>query len=126
MLGNLGADSLRGGEGNDLLNGGVGADRFVFASGIDSIRDFETGDDDIDLRGIAGLDSWSELRASDPVRRQCRVHVGGGRTAWSWEYPRGNAGFRRFHVVIRFSPLATRRPNRAAHCVTAAQCPPMP
>lgn len=35
----------------------------MFTHGIDRIRDFESGDDDIDLRGIAGLDSWAELRS---------------------------------------------------------------
>ena len=70
LVGNAGADRLFGGEGNDVLNGGTGddlmsggegADRFVFVSGRDVVTDFENGDDDIDLRGVNGLNSWADV-----------------------------------------------------------------
>ena len=73
MAAAAGADRLTGGEGNDVLDGGLGndtmtggegADRFVFAKGLDRITDFENGDDRIDLRGVAGLDSFAELRGA--------------------------------------------------------------
>ena len=46
-----GADRLDGGTGNDTLTGGGGADVFDFngAPGNDTIRDFVTGADKIDL-----------------------------------------------------------------------------
>jgi Ca2+-binding RTX toxin-like protein len=43
------------------MTGGVGADTFVFNAGTDVIRDFEPGDDTIDLTAIAGLDDWSDV-----------------------------------------------------------------
>ena len=62
---------LVGGRGNDRMVGGDDGDRFVFNSGRDVITDFdadepsgEDGDDVLDLRGIAGLDSFAEVRAA--------------------------------------------------------------
>jgi Ca2+-binding RTX toxin-like protein len=51
---------LRGGLGNDIINGGNGADRFVLASGegTDTIQDFQNGTDKICLAG--GL-TYSQL-----------------------------------------------------------------
>ena len=43
------------------MTGGVGADTFVFTAGRDVVRDFETGDDTIDLTAIAGLGDWSDV-----------------------------------------------------------------
>lgn len=52
LTGGGGADTLRGGAGNDTLTGGSGADRFVVDSldRSDSITDFATGIDRIELR----------------------------------------------------------------------------
>jgi D-alanyl-D-alanine carboxypeptidase len=56
--GGRGQDVLIGGAGNDKLTGGAGADVFVFndptghGMGRDTILDFETGVDQIDLSGI--------------------------------------------------------------------------
>jgi len=59
LHGGDGADILNGGAGADILTGGAGADTFVFSSvshsrgaTVDTITDFQTGIDRIDLRGI--------------------------------------------------------------------------
>jgi Ca2+-binding RTX toxin-like protein len=47
-------DTLDGGEGNDILVGGINSDRFVFSGsdwGKDTVLDYETGYDELDLRG---------------------------------------------------------------------------
>ncbi|WGM46020.1 Mannuronan C5-epimerase AlgE5 [Brevundimonas sp. NIBR10] len=61
LHGGNGADVLTGGAGGDALFGGTGADAFVYlnasdssqASGIDTLIDFETGIDRIDLRALS-------------------------------------------------------------------------
>ena len=53
LLGRGGDDVLQGGEGNDSLNGGDGNDLFVFSGsdpGNDTVLDFLSGSDKIDLR----------------------------------------------------------------------------
>lgn len=54
LRGSFGDDTLAGGEGDDILWGGEGQDVFVFSdtSGNDIIRDFETGQDMIDVGSI--------------------------------------------------------------------------
>jgi Ca2+-binding RTX toxin-like protein len=53
MFGGAGADTLNGGLGNDKLNGGAGKDVFIFntatANNVDTIVDFTTGSDKIQL-----------------------------------------------------------------------------
>ena len=51
-----GDDVLKGFGGNDTLYGGAGNDLFVFAKdgSTDTIADFQTGADKIDLRTVAG------------------------------------------------------------------------
>jgi serralysin len=51
-----GDDVIKGFGGNDTLWGGTGNDTFVFAKdgSIDTIADFQTGADKIDLSGVAG------------------------------------------------------------------------
>ena len=58
--GGAGNDYLAGGGGADILTGGAGADRFVYfaatdstAAATDTIQDFESGIDVIDLRALA-------------------------------------------------------------------------
>ncbi|WP_341367465.1 M10 family metallopeptidase C-terminal domain-containing protein [Yoonia sp. BS5-3] len=64
ISGDGGADIIIGGLGADTLTGGAGADDFVFefisdsyadSTRRDTITDFETGTDDIDLSNIGGL-----------------------------------------------------------------------
>lgn len=52
IAGGGGADTLDGGSGNDQLTGGGGDDMFVFTNGFDTIRDFESGHDQIDLSNL--------------------------------------------------------------------------
>ncbi len=53
LYGGAGSDRLYGGLGNDILTGDAGADIFVLApgEGIDTIRDFRVGEDQIGLTG---------------------------------------------------------------------------
>ncbi|MGP3697994.1 M10 family metallopeptidase [Rhodobacter sp. NSM] len=55
-----GDDTIWGETGDDVLTGGAGSDLFRFADGFgtDSILDFETGTDVIDLPTLAGIYSW--------------------------------------------------------------------
>ena len=55
IYGGKGADTLEGGSGSDRLIGGPGADTFVFAPGhgADTIVDFDTGVDSIDLSAFS-------------------------------------------------------------------------
>ncbi|MGH6735218.1 MAG: M10 family metallopeptidase C-terminal domain-containing protein [Methyloceanibacter sp.] len=89
LLGGSGWDVLRGGDGDDVLTGGrgrdfhygdAGADRFDFnslgesglgAANRDRIRDFQRGQDDIDLigidakKGVAGNNAFDWIGKSD-------------------------------------------------------------
>ena len=51
-----GNDRLIGGTGDDRLTGGAGDDLFIFANdgSIDTVTDFQTGHDKIDLSGVDG------------------------------------------------------------------------
>ena len=61
LNGGAGADLLDGGVGDDRLVGGGGADTFVFRSGYgtDTISDFISGEDRIDLSGTSVTDFGS-------------------------------------------------------------------
>jgi len=65
LSGFAGDDVLQGGAGNDGLTGGTGADRFVWdgaAGTTDRIFDFNVAENDrIDLRGLAGIESFQDL-----------------------------------------------------------------
>ena len=67
LHGGAGNDSLDGGTGNDTIYGGEGADTFKIdaQSGNDSIMDFTSGQDVIDLSGIDGISSLSDLSLRD-------------------------------------------------------------
>ena len=61
--GHGGNDWIEGAGGNDILTGGTGTDVFVFAEGAgeDTITDFTTGADLIDLRSHAGATNFAAL-----------------------------------------------------------------
>ena len=74
LIGNGGKDRLEGGAGNDTLKGGSGGDTFVFSKGHDrdTITDFASGSDHIDLTGMdfRNLDDamrWAEQSGSAVV-----------------------------------------------------------
>jgi len=55
LIGGLGNDILIGGLGNDTLTGGGGSDSFVFnlfTERTDTITDFNTAQDTLDIRGV--------------------------------------------------------------------------
>ena len=66
LSGGGGADRLFGGKGSDTLRGGPGNDSFVFLAADDSppgapdvIKDFESGDDRIDLQDLGDVSNWT-------------------------------------------------------------------
>jgi len=67
LYGHTGNDTLTGGAGDDTLYGGDGYDpgtdvfAFTAGSGSDVIADFQRGFDKIDLKGYAGISSFSDL-----------------------------------------------------------------
>lgn len=63
MFGTNGADSINGLAGDDLLIGLGGADNFVFTagSGRDTIYDFQTSIDHIDLQALSSIVTQSSL-----------------------------------------------------------------
>ena len=63
LFGDTGDDTIDGGAGDDTLGGGDGADTFVFQSGHgnDTIKDFEDGNDIIDLTAFTGITDFSDL-----------------------------------------------------------------
>jgi serralysin len=64
LIGNTGNDTLDGGTGNDMLTGGAGNDIFVFrdGSGNDTITDFTSGQDVVDLTGISSFHTLSDIQ----------------------------------------------------------------
>ena len=99
LMGGAGADTLIGGAGNDVLvggkdadtlTGGAGADTFLFnsgdsiAGGADTITDFQTGADKVDLSGVdpttislVRLGSGTVIFAVDPNGPQTVIYVNG-------------------------------------------------
>jgi Ca2+-binding RTX toxin-like protein len=67
IYGGAGADRIEGGNGDDDLTGGARGDKFVFADngGHDTVRDFESGNDVLDLTQVSGVDSFSDLDLTD-------------------------------------------------------------
>jgi Ca2+-binding RTX toxin-like protein len=63
--GGAGDDTLLGGAGNDKLYGGSGADKFVFdhGTGQDTVGDFVSGSDKLDLSAF-GFASFSDVQAA--------------------------------------------------------------
>ena len=69
LTGGAGADTLNGGPGDDRLAGGPGDDVFVFGprDGSDTVTDFRSGTDKIDLTAfdIEGIDAFSMTFGDD-------------------------------------------------------------
>ena len=67
IRGNDGPNRMLGRAGDDVLMGGEGKDRFAFYAdeGHDTILDFTKGEDKIDLRPIAGIESITDLTGTD-------------------------------------------------------------
>jgi Ca2+-binding RTX toxin-like protein len=61
LYGGAGSDILAGGNGNDTLSGGAGADAFFFGQGggTDTILDFDTAADRIQLDSGISVKSWT-------------------------------------------------------------------
>jgi|GEM_PF-1903532 len=58
IFGQEGNDVISGGAGNDVLYGGSGNDTFLFESltdGLDTIKDFEVGQDNLDLSSLVSI-----------------------------------------------------------------------
>jgi len=70
--GGAGNDWLVGNAGNDTLTGGTGDDRFAFTagSGRDTIRDFNNGNDAIDLSGYWKADNQALAFADVSIAQQ--------------------------------------------------------
>ena len=89
LAGDAGNDTLTGGDGNDTLSGGTGNDTlagdggndiFVWADGdgTDTISDFQTGLDRIDLTGASGVFRFSDLALTDQGSDVLISLAGGG------------------------------------------------
>lgn len=66
LTGGDGDDMIEGGSSDDVLTGGGGGDTFVFSrlnSGEDTITDFNTAEDRIDLTAFKASLTWQELSA---------------------------------------------------------------
>ena len=70
LWGHGGDDHLRSKGGNDKLWGGTGADTFVYStkSGLDTIMDFETGIDKIDIRMWKAVTDFDDLKSHASTR----------------------------------------------------------
>ena len=82
LIGGYGNDTLTGGNGNDLMTGGRGADTFVFAaaSGSDTITDFQSTEDVLDLTAY-GYNTLDEALAhSHQDGSNIVIDLGGGQT----------------------------------------------
>lgn len=83
LLGGGGSDILVGGKGTDTLTGDAGRDQFVFESvsdGVDTITDFNTTDDLIDLSGILSSSQFAAASGFAKVAQFVRLNQVGSNT----------------------------------------------
>ena len=81
LYGGAGDDVLDGGAGNDDLHGGAGADRFVFSAGRDTVEDFRSGEDVIEIAarfGVAGFDALIARAVSRDGGDDTLIRLDGG------------------------------------------------
>jgi|GEM_PF-2573877 len=64
LFGEAGDDKLHGGAGNDTLTGGAGKDLFSYkdGGGADIVKDFTLADDRVDVRGVAAVSKFGDLK----------------------------------------------------------------
>jgi subtilisin-like proprotein convertase family protein len=79
IYGMRGNDTLAGGLGSDRLFGGAGADVFVFAAGdgADTIGDFDTGSDQVELWDL-GILAFNDLSITNDTANNATIELGGG------------------------------------------------
>lgn len=79
LLGGRANDHLNGGGGNDTLKGGAGADRFVFVAGCqaDTVLDFQSGRDVLDLSGLGYASAASAYADFETVAGGLQLTFGG-------------------------------------------------
>lgn len=101
LLGNGGNDRLIGGSGADRLAGGAGADTFIFSAvtdsngaGFDTITDFTTGVDRIDVSALG-------------ARGAVSISLGGGSSVVGFQAATGAAGFLVATGAVNGSDLIT-------------------
>lgn len=90
VLGGTGNDTLWGGAGDDRLTGGAGADTFVFGatSGNDTVTDFDTSEDTLDLSfASAGFADLASVTAASSETNQdstdgLLIDLGGGQSVF--------------------------------------------
>ena len=66
LMGGAGDDTLDGGGGADMLTGGSGADTFVWGDD-DTIKDFNPGEDKLDLRALTGVNTANDVTLEDKL-----------------------------------------------------------
>ena len=78
LRGGKGADTLFGDGDNDVLTGGADADTFGYFNGWgnDTITDFELGKDVLDMKGVSGLNTLSQLTITSTVEGSARIVFG--------------------------------------------------
>jgi len=103
MMGDDGNDILIGGKGADVLSGGEGSDAFVFQSitkAIDTITDFSSTEDTIDLRQIFARSKFAGESDFDRFTQFVRLEQDGENTTMQLDADGNGAG-------SNFTTLAT-------------------
>jgi len=79
IFGNSGADVIDGGLGNDVVTGQQGADQFIIglAEGRDTITDFNTAEDQVNLIAHGFADFAAVLAATTDINGTATIALGG-------------------------------------------------